>query len=92
MRELVMNLARIIPTLTRYPGNPNAFSPVTMEIGSRFSTQSDGWGGDPTEESWYYGILDTDIFRFKYRFCRDFSGVWKKISSNFKLMKDLCNI
>ena len=32
----------------------------------------------PTAESWYPGILDTEIFRVKDRFCRDFSGVWKK--------------
>ena len=37
----------------------------------------------PTAESWYHGILDTEILRVKDRFCRDFSGVWKKKSSVF---------
>ena len=32
----------------------------------------------PTAESWYPGILDTEILRVKDRVCRDFSGVWKK--------------
>ena len=32
----------------------------------------------PTAESWYPGILDTEIFWVKDRFCRDLSGIWKK--------------
>ena len=33
----------------------------------------------PTAESWYPGILDTEILWVKDTFCRDFSGVLKKI-------------
>ena len=40
-----------------------------------FFPKSDLWS--QTAEFWYPGILDTEIFRVKALFCRDFLGVWK---------------